>query len=138
MDLTVSKPESKFVQYIRDKHNNPRGIMVAVVDKPAKTVKIGYSLCSPKDRFNKEFGLELACKRAEVYFDQPPEKIESKLPHTVKRNIARFINRCSRYSLKNELIVPAWANIIYPIDNHETFKIEYSTLKINDESSVIN
>ena len=76
MDLTVSKPESKFVQYIRDKHNNPRRIMVAVVDKPSKTVKIGYSLCSPKDRFNKEFGLELACKRAEVYLINPLKKLK--------------------------------------------------------------
>ena len=47
------------IQYIRNKNNQPIGVVVAV-DK----YKVGYSLCKKGDRFDKQRGFEIAVGRA--------------------------------------------------------------------------
>ena len=49
-------------EYIRNKKNDPRGVAVAVKD--GDQVFYGYSLCNPCDKYNKEFGMNIAIKRA--------------------------------------------------------------------------
>lgn len=49
-------------QFIRDRKNNPRGIVVAVREENG--VYYGYSLCNPIDRFDKKLGIKIAVARA--------------------------------------------------------------------------
>jgi len=49
--------------YIRDENRTPRGVAVLVRDSDgAKT--LAYSLCSPKDSFDKKVGVGIALARA--------------------------------------------------------------------------
>lgn len=49
-------------QYIRDEKKNPRGVAVAVRENDE--VFYGFSLCNPKDKYNKDQGLKIALARA--------------------------------------------------------------------------
>ncbi len=49
-------------QYIRDEKNNPRGVAVAVRENDE--VFYGFSLCNPKDKYDKDQGLKIALARA--------------------------------------------------------------------------
>lgn len=49
--------------YIRDKNRNPKGVAVVVLDEDGQ-FKFGYSLCCPKDQFDKELGTKIALRRA--------------------------------------------------------------------------
>lgn len=81
-------PKYTVIQYIRDKNNNPRGVLVAV--KHENGFRIGYSLCNKKDRFNKNMALKIALGRANAMSDGP-------IPHPVDRMLEEFTNRCKRY-----------------------------------------
>jgi len=77
------------VQYVR-KSGKPFGALVAV--KGEHGFRIGYSLCSKKDRFKKETGLKIAFGRADTWSVIPggvPKEIMSVLPG--------FIGRCKKY-----------------------------------------
>ena len=49
-------------QYIRNKKNDPRGVVVAV--KSEGEVFYGYSLCNPCDKYDKNRGMTIAVNRA--------------------------------------------------------------------------
>lgn len=53
------------IQYFRGDGNHPIGIMVAIYDEAKNVVKIGWSKCNKKDKFDKERGLKIARSRAE-------------------------------------------------------------------------
>ena len=55
----------EMIQYFRGDGNHPIGIMVALFDEKTNTVKIGWSKCNKKDKFDKERGLKIARLRAE-------------------------------------------------------------------------
>lgn len=81
-------------EYIRNKKNNPQGIAVAVKD--GDQVFYGYSLCNPGDRYNKEFGMNVAINRA-LSKDGYALPQSSK---TVRKIIERFLSlekRAIRY-----------------------------------------
>jgi hypothetical protein len=68
-------------QYIRNpKTNEPQGVVVLVKDEGK--FLFGYSLCSPRDRFNKKMGTAIALARAthpeaineEVFYPDVPER----------------------------------------------------------------
>jgi hypothetical protein len=49
-------------EYIRDDKYNPRGVVVAV--KENNQVYYGYSLCNPRDKYDKETAMKIAINRA--------------------------------------------------------------------------
>jgi hypothetical protein len=49
--------------YIRDEQRNPKGVAVIVRKKNGQKL-FGYSLCCPKDKFDKKIGTEMAVLRA--------------------------------------------------------------------------
>lgn len=81
-------------EYIRNKKNDPRGVAVAVKD--GDQVFYGYSLCNPCDKYNKEFGMNIAIKRALAKDGYAlPDS-----PETVRRIVERFLSleqRALRY-----------------------------------------
>lgn len=82
--------EHYVIQYVRKKDGRPLGAIVAV--KGEHGFRIGYSLCSRKDRFKKETGLKIAFGRADTWSVIPrdtPKEILAVLP--------AFIARCKRY-----------------------------------------
>lgn len=48
--------------YIRNEKNEPTGVVVAIED--GKTIRFGYALCNPCDKFNKKVGTRIATNRA--------------------------------------------------------------------------
>lgn len=78
------------IQYIRNKHGEKKGVVVA--DLINGQVKVGYSLCnSAKDRFNKEFGLKIAegrlkCNRR-MYIPQSAQHV---VKHVQQRALRYF------------------------------------------------
>jgi hypothetical protein len=83
-------------QYVRDKKGNPKGLVLAVIsDNPdAKVVRLGWSLCSKRDRFDKGIAENIAVGRAY-------EGTAALIPHAVEREFSYFHKRLSRF-LKNE------------------------------------
>lgn len=51
------------VSYAREE-SRTRGAVVAVLDKGSDTILYGWSLCNPKDRYNKHVGILKAVVRA--------------------------------------------------------------------------
>lgn len=64
-------------RYIRDESNNPHGVVVAI--KAGNKILYGYSLCNPRDRFNKKLGTAIALARA-----TSPKESEPKVPYRRK------------------------------------------------------
>lgn len=54
--------------------------------------KIGFSFCSTKDKFNKDYGLKLAIYRAQI--KQNPWEV---VPMSYKRELVEFLDRIKRY-----------------------------------------
>ena len=71
-------------EYIRNKKNDPREVAVAI--KSNDQVFYGYSLCNPCDKYNKEFGINIAVNRALATDGYSlPES-----PETVRTIVANF------------------------------------------------
>lgn len=51
------------IKHLRDEFNTPYATLVAIKD--GDKVKIGCSICCPKDHFNKQRGIKIAKERAE-------------------------------------------------------------------------
>ena len=89
-------------QYItRGKKNNKQGLLIAYSDK--NDVYIGHSLCSKKDEFDKAFAHIIAIDRAIVW----GEKVEITIPHSIRKEFYKFVDKCSRYFKDKHL--PVWA-----------------------------
>lgn len=56
----MKKEKPAIIQYVRKEDKRPIGVVVAT-DRD----KIGIALCSPKDEWNKEIGIQIAVGRAE-------------------------------------------------------------------------
>ena len=80
-------------EYIRDEARNPVGVVVAVRD--GSSVTYGYSLCSPRDNFNKYLGQTIAVQRAtQASYNLPAvDDRETK----VTTALLRLSNRAVRY-----------------------------------------
>lgn len=81
--------EHYVIQYVR-KNGKPFGTIVAV--KAEDGFRIGYSLCSRKDRFKKETGLKIAFGRADTWSVVPRDT-----PREILAALPDFIARCKRY-----------------------------------------
>lgn len=81
--------EHYVIQYLR-KNGKPFGTVVAV--KGDHGFRIGYSLCSRKDRFKKETGLKIAFGRADTW-----SVIPMRTPKEIMEALPGFIARCKKY-----------------------------------------
>lgn len=84
-DIQQSKQLRK---YIRDDRRNPIGVIVA--EKHDEEILFGWSLCSVKDRFNKEHGLRIAMGRL-------LNGSNIKLLRLVEEYLPRFKERVTKY-----------------------------------------
>lgn len=84
------------LQYIRDKRRGRRGVMVGVIDTFAEnpTVRIGFSMCNKKDRFNSEIGTTMAYLRANKWVS---DGRSPNIPSSVAPQIKYFAGRCAKY-----------------------------------------
>jgi hypothetical protein len=83
-------------QYIRDKKNNPIGILLATQEDNG--IHIGWSLCSKKDKFNKEKGMTIALGRMNVYYiDNDMDYMLTVIPNTIKKDFQYIYDRADRY-----------------------------------------
>lgn len=75
------------IQYVK----KPSGVKKAVMfaRKEGNIVSFGYSLCSKRDTFKKDFGLHVASRRA--------DKQEIDIPTSMGQNFKDFVNRAKRY-----------------------------------------
>jgi hypothetical protein len=67
------------VQYVRTKHGKPRGVVVAFRDITSGVIRIGWSLCNKRDKFDKDIGKYQASQRASYMYGTQYEVI----PHTI-------------------------------------------------------
>lgn len=79
---------------------NPRGIIVADLDKETNTIKVGWSfVCKKKnaqgkvDNFDKHLGLRIAVNR--MLLDEPsssrmPRSVYNQLPHVIEQTAKYF------------------------------------------------
>lgn len=103
------------IQYFRGDGNHPIGIMVAIYDEAKNVVKIGWSKCNKKDKFEKERGLKIARSRA--------ESCNSELPIPSSREfLVQEIETVKDADNTDRLVqVPMLVVIPNLIDQYETF-----------------
>lgn len=86
------------VQFIRDKHNIKRGVMVAILLPGTNQVRFGWSLCSRQkgraDVFDPEFGKQLAIGRT---------KRDSEVPRSMIKDMRNFYHRWLKYFKDKEI-----------------------------------
>ena len=80
-------------QYIRGRDRRKKGIMVAFLNEEQDSINIGWALCSNKDTFDYDLGLEIAVGRAESASDEKPMQIA----HSIKNELFRFSKRAIKY-----------------------------------------
>ena len=81
---------------IRNKHGNPRGILLAK-SLDDSTVGIGWSLCSARDNFDVDMGKLIANGRTLAFN-------AGTLPHSIHDDFRKFAKRCQLY-FKGQTIV---------------------------------
>lgn len=93
--------EKQVIQYIRDKKNNPKGVMVAFTE--GEQIYIGWSLCSKYDKYDKHKGFDIAVGRA--YKNVNKKNIE--VAHSAFAAFERFCFKVG--NKKKEFKLPKWA-----------------------------
>ena len=51
--------EKHIIQYLRNKDRKPYGTLIGIATEDDKKFTLGWSLCNPKDHFNKKMGLQI-------------------------------------------------------------------------------
>ena len=82
--ITKEEEMSELVQFVRGRHGQPRGVLVAQKEG------IGWSAVHPRDRFDKQLSLHIARKRIEKGCRITP-------PSHIRKSLGRFKNRAQRY-----------------------------------------
>ena len=75
-------------QYIRNKKNNPIGVLLA--DKIDNDIQLGFSLCSKRDTYNKEKGMQIALHRLH-------HKGVLNIPDSINELVDAFELRAAKY-----------------------------------------
>ena len=95
---TPRKQEAKIVRkdgitstVIVEKGNNPYGVIVAI-----NRNQVGWAMCSPKDFYNKNLGLEIALNRAE-YYGTNKEKLLEEATYSIKEELIKKYDRSEHY-----------------------------------------
>lgn len=86
--------EKSFLDELMGYKGIPKGVMVAL-DKD----HIGYSLCNPKDRWNKKLGLTIAKNRAEkgIDIEDLSKKEGSRIINNLYDHLKFFKDKAQRY-----------------------------------------
>lgn len=88
---------NEIIQYIRNKHRDKIGILLANVEN-GSVIRIGYSLKCKRDKnFNREFGIKIA--RARALNDRP-----FKVPRSIHPQFKHFEERAGRYFREHTLV----------------------------------
>lgn len=87
-------------EYVRDRHNNRVGVILALKNKSDNTVTFGWSLCKKSDQFSRDVGIGIAINRA-LKFDRHPLL---RIPHSMKQHFETFRKRAGKY-FKNSFLV---------------------------------
>lgn len=98
------------ISYIRNNKGEPKGVVVAV--REGDEVFYGYSLCSPKDKWNKKQGVKIATARALARIYNLPKS--SKSCEQIVDSVQRLSNRAVKY-FKD---VPK-ENIVFSVVNYD-------------------
>ena len=87
-------------EYHRENNRRPIGVLTAVII--SNDVRFGWSLCSKLDKFDKDFGLQLAEARAIKY--KPNEIMyRAKLPNSMEKHLVEFSKRAQKYFKDKEV-----------------------------------
>lgn len=95
----------KVVEYIRDEGTNRRRGVLLAFPHGENEYLVGYSLCHEKDKFDREFALDLANKRAVlaperlVRVDENGNKTfrVHKVHPEIRASLPLFLYRCDKY-----------------------------------------
>jgi hypothetical protein len=89
----INIPSYSLISYYRDKKNNPRGVLVAILSEKTGDYNIGFSQCRKSDKFSKNMALKIALGRAK------DEHIETwhNVPRNIRKMLPEFVKRCERY-----------------------------------------
>ena len=91
MNYRWGKPVTEITQKVV---RNGKSKAMFVATKVDNDVLIGYSMCHPRDNWNKCTAIEIAFHRAYAWHRT---KRDWKIPHSLKRDFVKFLSRCKRY-----------------------------------------
>ena len=80
------------VKYIRNEHGHPTGVVVATGKD-----QLGYSLCHPRDTFDKQKALLIAQRRADGGARHVPFEEEGPRAATLRKHLHEMRERAARY-----------------------------------------
>lgn len=83
--------EPKLVKYIREENGQPRGVVVALGRD-----KVGWSVCNPRDQFDKQLGRKIAVGRALEGSGTPIPRVGRKRDY-VRETLNEMHERAQRY-----------------------------------------
>lgn len=92
--VAIKEMAGVITQYIRRK-NKVIGLLMAAKTDDGDVV-IEYSLCSPKDRFDKKLAHKIVVDRIQSANSQ----LERTLPRSIRKDYTEFVARCERYYKK--------------------------------------
>ena len=77
--------------YLEETGGDPIGVIVST-----ERGKVDWSLCNPKDRFDKKLGKMIAINRADTYgFDK--DSLLSNVPNSIFTEVIKMYDRSTRY-----------------------------------------
>lgn len=88
--------------YMRDQSNNPIGILIGIKTNSGILIT-GAKARVKTDKFNRDAGLYIAYKRAELALD---EGRPIKLPASMGEFVDSFADRCRKYFETDNIILP--------------------------------
>ena len=80
----------EMIKYIRKSktNRNKKGVLIAFLYMDE--MRIGWSLCNKRDKFNKELGLHIARNRAK-------RTVHINIPPSIKKEMNLFVKRATSY-----------------------------------------
>ena len=134
-ETDISHPQP-FVSYIRDEKQVPHGVLLA--ERYGDHVVVGFALCSPRDKFDKKRGKQIAKGRAIAYFNSTRVILSSpnhgnsaimlytekskhpirctigersvRIPIDIQKAFNRFMQNCKKYY--QNCTFPAWTELV--------------------------
>lgn len=85
------------IKYVRDRKKNPVGVVTAFVHND--DIHYGWSLVNRKagDRWNREYGLNLAVSRGEPLTQIALDALGNKIPQSVSKELTNMVYRAKSY-----------------------------------------
>lgn len=89
-------------KYVRDNNNRRVGVLVGLRPEGSNSFLVGLSRCAPQDRFDPEYGTEMATSRATKWHERGLkldnlEDILDTFTAPMKYEFWCFVDRCKKY-----------------------------------------